>query len=91
MEVFQVINNIITKKGEVKFDLDVLMMDRMQHQYAEQIMDKDMVTGQMKFFTLYDDKGHHHFIEPPSPLKPNNLNLKSPGLFMRRSSKAETL
>ena len=52
MEVFQRLGHRLTKRGEVRFDLDVLMADKMQQQYAEQIKDSRRIHGQMKFYTI---------------------------------------
>ena len=86
MEVYQVLDKNEKFVGKVDFELDVLLSDHLQHKYIEKVLnEKQIHRGSIKFFTIADEKGSHVFIEPPSPLKPNNLNLKSPGLFVRKS------
>ena len=85
IEIYQILDKNITLVGKVIFELEVLLSDNLQHKYVEKILNDKVHRGSIKFFTMADDKGAHVFIEPPSPLKPNNLNLKAPGLFLRKS------
>lgn len=92
LRAYQIMNGRVTLRGRVKFDLDVLLEDETQNKYVEAILDdQGNPQGTMKFFTIATTGGlpPPTFIEPPSPLKANLLNLKSPGLFIRKSSAKE--